>query len=152
MSVQSLLSQLDGVKPAGPDRWRSHCPSHQLPPHRAGRGRSLTVAVGDDGRALITCHAGCSAYEIVSSLGLELADLFPARGAGHFARGNGGPASWAGAAGVADALCDAVVDFATGAPSVSVFRILELAEAFKRAARQAMRADAALRKGVSHGG
>lgn len=151
MSVQSLLSRLDGVKPVGPDRWRSHCPAHQLPPHRAGRGRSLTVAVGDDGRALINCHAGCTPHDVVSSLGLDLADLFPARGAGHFSRGNGGPASWAGAAGAADALCDAAIDFATGAASVSVFSIIELAESFKRAAKQAMRSDAAARKGVNHG-
>jgi hypothetical protein len=105
------------------------------------------VAVGDGDRVLINCHAGCSAREIVSSLGLDLADLFPARGAGHFSRGKGGAAGWAGAAGAADALCDAVVDFATGAANVSVFHIMELAEAFKRAARQAMRADASCAKG-----
>lgn len=145
--IQPLLSRLDGVKSAGPGRWRSYCPVHQLPPHRAGRGRSLAVAIGDDGRALINCHAGCGPHDVVSSLGLDLADLFPARGTGYFSRGNGGPASWAGAAGAADALCDAVVDFATGAANVSVFHIMELADAFKRAARQAMRADASCAKG-----
>lgn len=151
---QSFLSRLDAVKPVGPDRWRAHCPAHQTPPHRAGRGRTLSIALGGDGQTLIHCHAGCSCEEVVVAAGLTLADLFPARGAGHghFSRGNGGPASWAGAAGAADALGDAAIDFATGAASVSVFRILELTEAFKRAARQAMRSDAALRKGVSHGG
>lgn len=146
--IQTLLSRLDGVKPAGPDRWRSYCPSHQLPPHRAGRGRSLTVAAGDNGGALIHCHAGCSSSEVVASLGLELADLFPPRLPGtHAARGNGGPAAWAGAAGAADALGDAVIELMVG--SASIFDVLARVEGFKRAARIAMRADASRAKGAA---
>ena len=32
---------------------------------------------GNDGRVLVHCHAGCRADEIVSALGLRVADLFP---------------------------------------------------------------------------
>ena len=35
------------------------------------------VAEGDDGRALLHCHAGCTAEQITEALGLTLADLMP---------------------------------------------------------------------------
>lgn len=148
-NFQSLLSRLDGVKPAGPDRWRSYCPVHQIAPHRAGRGRSLTIALGDGGRTLINCKSCCSAHDIVTVVGLDLSALFPAHGAGHFARGNGGPNYWAGAAGAADALCDAAIDLVTGGGSV--FEVMERTSAFKKVARAAMRTEAAVRKGAAHG-
>lgn len=46
------------------------CPSHE------DRTASLSVRTGADGRALLHCHAGCEPAEIVSALGLTLADLF----------------------------------------------------------------------------
>jgi hypothetical protein len=39
----------------------------------------LSIAEGDDGRVLLNCHAGCTVEEVVSSIGLELQDLFPPR-------------------------------------------------------------------------
>jgi len=39
----------------------------------------LSIKEVDDGTILICCFAGCSAYEIVSSLGMRLAELFPPR-------------------------------------------------------------------------
>lgn len=53
--------------------WRADCPVGH-----SSRG-SLAVAVGEDGRVLLQCFAGCSAADIVVAAGLTLADLFPAR-------------------------------------------------------------------------
>ncbi len=38
---------------------------------------SLSGRVGDDGRVLMRCHAGCSAEAIVGAVGMTLADLYP---------------------------------------------------------------------------
>ena len=63
-------------KPSGADRWVSRCPSHQ------GRRRNLSIARGDDGRALVHCHHadatghGCQTEDIVQAIGLSLNELF----------------------------------------------------------------------------
>ena len=41
------------------------------------RSPSLSINVGDDGRVLLTCHAGCSLAAVLESLRLEPKDLFP---------------------------------------------------------------------------
>lgn len=76
MHIDQFLARLEGVRstPAG---WRAFCPAHQQPPHQPSRGRTLSVAEGDNGGILIHCHAGCTAQEVVSAVGLDLADLFP---------------------------------------------------------------------------
>jgi len=68
--VQQILDRLEGVRPSG-EGWSAYCPGHQ--DNRA----SLSVAEGNDGRALIFCHAGCDLSDVVSALGLEISDLFP---------------------------------------------------------------------------
>jgi hypothetical protein len=73
--VERLLARLERVKRTGPGAWRAECPAHE------DRAPSLGVAVGDDGRALLTCRAGCSTAAVLAAVGLELADLFP-EGAG----------------------------------------------------------------------
>lgn len=51
-----------------------HCPG---PLHSRGDSRpSLSVAEGDEGRALLYCHVGCDTQDIVAALGLEMSDLF----------------------------------------------------------------------------
>ncbi len=71
--VSNILVAIEstiGYKPTRNGRgWQSRCPAHddKLP--------SLSVAEGDDGRALVMCHAGCSAEAIVKSVGLTLRDL-----------------------------------------------------------------------------
>lgn len=50
------------------------CPAHD--DHKP----SLSVAEGDDGRVLLTCHAGCRPEDIVAALGLTMADLFTPNG------------------------------------------------------------------------
>lgn len=73
MSVDTFLSKLDHVKRTGPNRWLARCPAHD------DHHPSLAIREENDGRLLIHCFSGCSAYEIVSSVGLDLAALFPAR-------------------------------------------------------------------------
>lgn len=88
--VELLLRHLDGVRetPAG---WRAYCPHHQRPPHKVGRGRSLSIAENHAGGVLIHCHAGCATTEVISAVGLELSQLFPqlACGAGGVPTGRG---------------------------------------------------------------
>lgn len=59
--------------PCGDGQWESRCPAH------VGARKNLAVARGDTGAAVVHCHhePACSAEEIVSALGLKLADLFP---------------------------------------------------------------------------
>jgi len=69
--VDSILSKLPDARPNG-SGWIARCPAHD-----DGRA-SLSVGVGDDGRALVHCHAGCTPEAVVSAMGLRLADLMPA--------------------------------------------------------------------------
>ena len=69
--VALVLSKLEKVRPAGKEQWTARCPAHK------DREPSLSIAEGRDGRALLTCHTGCSLDSIIGALGLEMADLFP---------------------------------------------------------------------------
>lgn len=69
-STDALLAKLHGARKTGKG-WSAHCPAHE------DRTASLSVSEGDDGRALLKCHAGCDTSVILSVLGLKLADLFP---------------------------------------------------------------------------
>ncbi len=71
--VELILSKLPHSKQNGKG-WMARCPVHE-----DGRA-SLSISAGDDGRALIHCHAGCSPEAITAALGLTLADLMPANG------------------------------------------------------------------------
>ncbi|HPC97326.1 MAG TPA: AAA family ATPase [Sedimentisphaerales bacterium] len=68
--AELVLSKLQDAKRNG-SGWIARCPAHD-----DGRA-SLSVAVGEDGRALVHCHAGCTPEAIVSAMGLKLADLMP---------------------------------------------------------------------------
>jgi hypothetical protein len=72
MSATALLARLDGVRRTS-NGWTAKCPAHP------DRTASLSIAEGNDGRALVHCFAGCAAADIVAAVGLELADLFPER-------------------------------------------------------------------------
>lgn len=73
MSADVLLPLLDKVKAKGRGRWQACCPAHD------DRGPSLSVRELDDGRVLIHCFAGCSALEVMESVGLSIDHLFPER-------------------------------------------------------------------------
>jgi uncharacterized protein DUF3987/Toprim domain-containing protein len=61
-----------GCKRSSPGSWT--CPGHQ--DHKA----SLSVSEGQDGRALVKCHAGCSFDQILAALDLKPGDMFPDAG------------------------------------------------------------------------
>jgi hypothetical protein len=69
--VDLLLSRLERVRKCGRG-YIAKCPAHD------DRSASLSVAEGDDGRALLRCFATCTPLEVVQAVGLTLADLFVA--------------------------------------------------------------------------
>ena len=66
-----ILSGLQKVRKSAPGEWTACCPSHP--------DKSPSLAIKDAGGEVILlhCFAGCSAEEVVSALGLTLADLMP---------------------------------------------------------------------------
>ncbi|MBA3313340.1 MAG: DUF3987 domain-containing protein [Planctomycetaceae bacterium] len=71
--VGELLGKLSGVLPAGDDQWVALCPAHE------DSRPSLSIGRGDDGRALVTCHAGCNPASVAYAVGLTVGDLFQDR-------------------------------------------------------------------------
>lgn len=76
VAVERLLGLLNDVT-EGAGGWTARCPTSAHP--RGDRKHSLSIGVGDDGRALLYCFAGCSAVEILGAVGLTLSDLFEPR-------------------------------------------------------------------------
>lgn len=73
MTAEALLSRLEGVKRTGPGRWLAKCPAHQ------DRRASLSIRELDGGIVLLHDFAGCHPDAVLTSVGLEMADLFPER-------------------------------------------------------------------------
>lgn len=71
------LRMLPGFKSSGKNQWEARCPSHE--DHRA----SLSIGLGDDGRILLHCHAGCDLARILEAAGISQKDLFADNGNGH---------------------------------------------------------------------
>jgi hypothetical protein len=69
--IESLLSRLEKVRSTGQHKWLACCPAHD------DRSPSLSVRLADDDKILLHCFAGCAVNEIVSAIGLSLADLMP---------------------------------------------------------------------------
>jgi 5S rRNA maturation endonuclease (ribonuclease M5) len=64
-----------GLRPCGAG-WSARCPAHD------DRHASLTIAEGEDGRALLHCHRGCALADVLRALGLTARDLFVGPSAG----------------------------------------------------------------------
>jgi hypothetical protein len=62
------------VRQTGPNRWIAKCSAH------ADRSPSLTIREAEDGKVLIKCWAGCGAIDVLDSVGLNWAALFPEGG------------------------------------------------------------------------
>lgn len=80
--VDAMLEALKRVGCDPKKNGRGHqarCPAHD------DRRPSLSIAAGDDGRALIHCHAGCRVSAVVEALGLSQRDLMPGSGNGRTA-------------------------------------------------------------------
>lgn len=69
MKIDDFLARLEKVEAHGTDCWTACCPAH------ADASPSLSVSA-KDGRILVHCHAGCTAADIVQSMGLGMRDLF----------------------------------------------------------------------------
>ena len=68
-----VLDLLENVRPNGKSRWTARCPGH------ADKTSSLSIRDTDD-RVLIYCFAGCPTSDVLNAVGLEIQDLFLARG------------------------------------------------------------------------
>jgi hypothetical protein len=68
-AIEFFLSRLSNKKHSG-NGWTARCPAHE------DVRNSLSIGIGDDGRILLKCHAGCTVEQIVSGLGLKMRDLF----------------------------------------------------------------------------
>jgi hypothetical protein len=64
------LERLEGVESRNGSGYVALCPSH------ADKHPSLSISEGEDGRALIRCHAGCSFRDVLGALELQPRDLF----------------------------------------------------------------------------
>ena len=73
MSIETVISRLDGVRDTGPGRYLSRCPSHD------DRSPSLAIKEEDDGRILLHCFAGCETENVLASIGLTFSDVMPER-------------------------------------------------------------------------
>lgn len=73
MTAASFIGRLEGVRTRGDGQFLARCPAHD------DRSPSLSVREIDDGTILVKCFSGCTAFEIVAAVGLELHDLFPPR-------------------------------------------------------------------------
>jgi hypothetical protein len=74
--VGLVLSKLEGVRGNGAG-FMARCPTHE------DAKASLSIGEGIDGEALVYCFAGCRPENIVSAIGLRMADLFPPRENAH---------------------------------------------------------------------
>ena len=70
--TERILSKLSDVKKTAKG-WSAKCPAHE------DRRASLSITQGDNGGAVLHCHAGCEPAAVVAALGLTLADLMPTR-------------------------------------------------------------------------
>lgn len=74
-AVEAALKAHGSVHQSGQD-WQ--CPAHD------DKRASLGVLLGDSGKVLLNCAAGCTPQKIVKALGLHMSDLFPAEAARHY--------------------------------------------------------------------
>jgi hypothetical protein len=72
--VEKVLGRLEDYKEHRGE-FRARCPAHQ-----GNSDNSLSIKEGDDGRALLICHAGCNLRDIVEALGVDVVDLFAHNG------------------------------------------------------------------------
>ena len=79
--INVVLDALGADARARPDGgYLLRCPAHD------DSTPSLSLRRGEDGRALLHCHAGCSAEAVVAKMGLRMVDLFPPGDPGDAAR------------------------------------------------------------------
>ena len=73
MSIDALLSGLDGVKQTGSGKYVAQCPAHD------DKSPSLAIKDCGDGRVLLHCFAGCETEDVLNAIGLTFSDVMPER-------------------------------------------------------------------------
>jgi hypothetical protein len=68
--LETLLARLPSATKTGKG-WSARCPAHD------DRRASLSITEGDNGAALLKCHAGCDTSVVLAAIDMKLADLFP---------------------------------------------------------------------------
>lgn len=69
--INNILGRLSKVKSTGRNTWLACCPAHD------DKSPSLSIKEDNDGHILLHCFAGCSAVDIVETIGVDIGDLFP---------------------------------------------------------------------------
>jgi hypothetical protein len=70
LPIEKVLSRLPNHKPSGKG-FSACCPAHD------DHNPSLSITEAKDGSVLLKCFAGCPAEQVVTAIGLQMADLFP---------------------------------------------------------------------------
>ncbi len=78
--VEKVLGRLEDYKEHRGE-FRARCPAHH-----GNSANSLSIKAGDDGRALLVCHAHCETEDVLEALALSMTDLF-VQGNGHGSSG-----------------------------------------------------------------
>ena len=73
MTINALISRLDGVRETGHEKYVALCPAHD------DRSPSLAIKDCGDGRVLLHCFAGCETQDVLSAIGLTFSDVMPER-------------------------------------------------------------------------
>ena len=73
MTIETLISRLDGVKETGNGKYVARCPAHD------DKSPSLAIKECSDGRILIHDFAGCETEDVLAAIGLEFHDIMPER-------------------------------------------------------------------------
>jgi P4 family phage/plasmid primase-like protien len=66
-----ILAKLQNVKQTGENQWMASCSAH------SDNRQSLAVSVGNTGKVVLKCHAGCDLPDILRTIPAEYGDLFP---------------------------------------------------------------------------
>lgn len=69
--LDALFRKTGKVPRANGGKWQACCPAHD------DSSPSLSISLGDDGRALVHCFAGCGWREVLAALDVGASDLFP---------------------------------------------------------------------------
>lgn len=71
MNIQEFVNHFQGVKHSGDNQYNAKCPAH------SDSRNSLSIGFSKEkNHILINCHAGCSAEDVLKSIGLSMKDLY----------------------------------------------------------------------------
>jgi len=73
MNIHEFIGYFEKSYKSGKNEYQCLCPAHD------DRTASLGIKELPDGRILINCFAGCSAFDILNSVGLTFDDIVPKR-------------------------------------------------------------------------